>query len=78
MPDEDAHQHQHHCSKLRQMDSSRLTGMDTVEVAEEERESVESNLDEHFLKCTFFETQTFIRLRISIMIVWVGVLNAWS
>lgn len=44
MPDEDAHQHQHHCSKLRQMDSSRLTGMDTVEVAEEERESVESIL----------------------------------
>jgi len=46
MPDEDAHQH--HRSKLRQMDSSRLTGMDTVEVAVEERESVGSNLDETF------------------------------
>lgn len=42
MPDEDAHQH--HRSKLRQMDSSRLTGMDTVEVAVEERESVGSIL----------------------------------
>eukprot|EP00435_Cladocopium_sp_Y103_P046641 s1989_g13.t1 len=44
LPDEDAHQHQHHRSKLRQMDSSRLSGMDTLEVAVEERESVESIL----------------------------------
>ena len=72
MPDEDDHQHQHHRSKLRQMDSSRLTGMDTVEVAVEERESVESNLDDFFcfLKCTSLEPRHLFVL-ISITIVWV-------